>query len=600
MPVRWQKAEEPSRPKLGLALSGGGFRASFFHIGVLAQMAQLGLLGHVEVISTVSGGSILGALYYLYLKRLLEQKPDHAIQDSDYIELLELLEEHFLRAVQRNLRMRTFRNPLKNLKMALESYSRSDRIGELYDEHFYRPVLAPGSRDMIQMRNLKITPPDAPPDFYPRRDNAARSAKVPILLLNATTLNAGHNWRFEASTMGEPEGTTQLRADLDKNLRLARPDGYADITPHQQDIELGLAVAASACVPAIFHPLALSELYPDGERVQLVDGGVHDNQGIQGLLDEGCTCFVISDASKQMSDEPDPETWWLPALTRSQDIFQERLRDEQLLRVLQTCPCSVALMHLRKGLPVDKLWYIDSGMQPAHVPPRENVVQQTCPDFHVDPEVQALLSRIRTDLDSFTEVEAFSLMADAYQMSKKELSDVSCLQELITAAGAPAPPRWRFLQVAPWLADPTEDYKTQLRVAGMTAFKIFRLDWRVSVLTGLVLLGVLVYVYANVIPPVLQIPHISVERQSLLRAAILLVLAVVLAKLLPRLKPLLRLYRLLKRLVNSTGLFLARAVGPAAFGWLVAGIHLLIFDRLFLRHGRIQRLKPPIPKVTRG
>src|SRR5580658_5007428 len=37
--------------KLGLALSGGGFRASFFHIGVLARLAELDLLRYVEVLS---------------------------------------------------------------------------------------------------------------------------------------------------------------------------------------------------------------------------------------------------------------------------------------------------------------------------------------------------------------------------------------------------------------------------------------------------------------------------------------------------------------------------------------------------------------------
>ena len=73
-------------PKLGLALSGGGHRAAFFHIGVLAKLAELGLLRHLEVISTVSGGSIVGALYYLHVKNLLEDKPDEAITDADYIE----------------------------------------------------------------------------------------------------------------------------------------------------------------------------------------------------------------------------------------------------------------------------------------------------------------------------------------------------------------------------------------------------------------------------------------------------------------------------------------------------------------------------------
>ncbi|HVD49595.1 MAG TPA: patatin-like phospholipase family protein, partial [Gaiellaceae bacterium] len=64
--------EDRVHPKLGLALSGGGHRAAFFHIGVLACLAELGLLRLVQVISTVSGGSIVGALYYLHVKNLLE------------------------------------------------------------------------------------------------------------------------------------------------------------------------------------------------------------------------------------------------------------------------------------------------------------------------------------------------------------------------------------------------------------------------------------------------------------------------------------------------------------------------------------------------
>jgi Patatin-like phospholipase len=61
-------------PTLGLALSGGGHRTAFFHIGVLAKLAELGLLRRIEVIVTVSGGSIGGGLFYLHLKDLLEDK----------------------------------------------------------------------------------------------------------------------------------------------------------------------------------------------------------------------------------------------------------------------------------------------------------------------------------------------------------------------------------------------------------------------------------------------------------------------------------------------------------------------------------------------
>jgi predicted acylesterase/phospholipase RssA len=68
--------------KLGLALSGGGFRAALFHIGVVARLADEGLLRQVRVISTVSGGAIVGALYYLHVLRLLESKADNASPTS--------------------------------------------------------------------------------------------------------------------------------------------------------------------------------------------------------------------------------------------------------------------------------------------------------------------------------------------------------------------------------------------------------------------------------------------------------------------------------------------------------------------------------------
>ena len=45
--------EERVQPKLGLALSGGGHRAAFFHVGVLAKLAELGLLRPIQVISTL-------------------------------------------------------------------------------------------------------------------------------------------------------------------------------------------------------------------------------------------------------------------------------------------------------------------------------------------------------------------------------------------------------------------------------------------------------------------------------------------------------------------------------------------------------------------
>src|SRR5665811_1079300 len=114
---------ESQPQKLGLALSGGGFRASYFHIGVLAQMAEQGLLRYVEVISTVSGGSIIGALYYLHVKELLESRPDAAVTNQDYVDLVKKIETDFKKATDTNIRMSTFANFKSNFRFIRPDYS---------------------------------------------------------------------------------------------------------------------------------------------------------------------------------------------------------------------------------------------------------------------------------------------------------------------------------------------------------------------------------------------------------------------------------------------------------------------------------------------
>ena len=54
---------------IGLSLSGGGFRAAAFHLGVLDALERLGLLADVAVLSTESGGSYPGAAFALSAAR---------------------------------------------------------------------------------------------------------------------------------------------------------------------------------------------------------------------------------------------------------------------------------------------------------------------------------------------------------------------------------------------------------------------------------------------------------------------------------------------------------------------------------------------------
>lgn len=438
-----------SNRRLGLALSGGGFRASFYHIGALARMAELGMLRHVESLSTVSGGSIVGAAYYLMLKNLLQSKTDDEITDQDYVDLVQRLELHFLDAVQQNLRMRTFANPWKNLKMSKANYSRSDTIGEIYEKYIYDPLLDVGER-RLTMGDLLITPRGVDGKFHPADQavgNPARRCKVPILILNATSLNSGHNWIFTATSMGEVPPRNLNFRDIDKRDRYRRVR-YDEITTRTPSFKLGNAVAASAGVPGLFPPMAVSGLYKD-RRVQLVDGGVYDNQGVAGLLDPDflCTDFVISDASGQSDATDNPDTDALPVLIASSGVMGGRVREEMVnsLQISHDTE-NFAYFHLTRGLFAHDIEFNNGeDSKQAGSKMKADIVASE-DDFDVTREAQENLAHIRTDLDSFTDVEAGCLQADAYQMSRPRL-----LKMKDYLAAEPLAGNWQFNRYLPAL-----------------------------------------------------------------------------------------------------------------------------------------------------
>lgn len=394
-------------PKLGLALSGGGHRAAFFHIGVLAALAELGLLRKVRVLSTVSGGSCIGALYYLHVKRLLESTPDGDIDDERFRDLVRDVAIEYRDAVAKNLLARAYLNPLKNFKMALPWYSRTVRAGEILERQFYRQAWnGPLERGRIPMRELCIRPggESIDPDT---EENARRNAPVPILLLESTTMNTGHNWRFEAEYMGEPprQSAEEKLTDVDKNVRLARAK-WSELPPKLQDFPLGMAVASSAAFPGGFVPVQIRNLYP-GVVVELTDGGVHDNQGVEGLVDRDCTHVILSDGSGQMPDVDKPGTWVPKVLERVVSIYGDAEREERLLRAF--AEEKWAFFHLQSGLP-NRIR--EPGEAPEDVPGGMSTW-----DFGVKPETQRLIARVRTNLDAFCDLEAWSLAKDGHAIA---------------------------------------------------------------------------------------------------------------------------------------------------------------------------------------
>jgi predicted acylesterase/phospholipase RssA len=564
--------------KVGLGLSGGGFRASLFHIGVLARLAEVDMLRHVEVLSCVSGGSIIGAHYYLEVRKLLQEKADKQITREDYIAIIKRLQDDFLAGVRQNIRTRVAASLKANLKMIVfGNYSRSERVGDLYETEIYSRVADGGNQGLRWLNELAINPRDPPDHFEPKSDNWRRSAKVPILILNATALNTGHNWQFTTSWMGEPPQSGNANSDIDANERFRRMY-YEEAPPEHRRIRLGHAVAASACVPGLFEPLVLAGLYPD-RTVRLVDGGVHDNQGIASLLESNCTVLLISDGSGQTSSQKDPSNSFIGVPLRTSSILMARVREAEFNNLDSRLQASLLrglmFLHLKKDLETLSVPWRNCE-DPDESPSLSALSDLT--SYGILKKIQLLLSGIRTDLDSFSEVEAFALMTSGYRMTEHEYAR--------TIKGFPAPVSepgiWRFLDIERPMKQihgceaSHKELARLLKVGSRSAFKIWTLEpvlRYVAIVLGMVLTCALTWwSVTHWSTPLLTVGVIGT-------AVAVLVGGMIFGK---TTMGIVRYRETLERIVIGLAM--------SSLGWLVAGLHLTVFDRWFLRRGRVERV----------
>ncbi|TRX31778.1 hypothetical protein FNW52_18370 [Flavobacterium sp. ZT3R18] len=568
-------SKQKKQSKVGLGLSGGGFRAALFHIGVLAALADKGKLKDIEVISCVSGGSIIGAFYYLKIKQLFENKADKDIVDGDYIKLVKEIEKEFLEAVQKNIRMRLLTSFSKNIEMWKgDSYSRSNRLGELYEQYFYKPLIAKDlklkNKDSIHMSDLLISPFDDN-QFDFSNDNWKRTNKVPQLILNATSVNTGHNWQFTASWMGEPP--TYISDDFDVKPRLRRmyyenaPDGY-------KKFSLGCAVAASSCVPVLFEPLVLKGLYKNFD-LELIDGGVHDNQGIASILEQECNEIIISDGSAQMPDNAKNTANVVSLFFRVDTILQERLREIQLLdlkaRKYTSIVNKLIIVHLKNGLsqlPIS--WVNCTDVNRSLLYDKEIEDENSLLKYGVMTKIQKGLSEVRTDLDSFNDIEAYALMYSGYQQVMHDHSGSNLKKT-----------NWKFLKVADSCTLPAKEKQlvTQLKVSSFVPFKIIKLskafNYMVSGSVGVLFLYIL---YVLIVKWNSQSPtwHFSLS-YNFIKITFLVFLLLFLSKFIAKV---INIESVIKRKVT---LFFV-----LTFGWLFSQMHICLINPLYNKLGKIK------------
>lgn len=144
----------------GLALSGGGFRATLFHLGSLIRLNEFGCLRKLDVVTSVSGGSIASGVLTARWKSLTWDATGVATNLRETIE-----------APIREFCSHTI-DVSAGLIGALSPFSSiPDEIAEAYDKHLFRGVT---------LQQLPAAEPGKTPRFVFYATNLQTGASVRI------------------------------------------------------------------------------------------------------------------------------------------------------------------------------------------------------------------------------------------------------------------------------------------------------------------------------------------------------------------------------------------------------------------------------------
>ncbi|MBL4874784.1 MAG: patatin-like phospholipase family protein, partial [Rhodobacteraceae bacterium] len=259
------KDEELER--IGIALSGGGSRAIAFHLGCLKTLNAYGLIQKSVIMSCVSGGSVIGALYAVHEGSFeeFEDKVHGLLREG-------LVKPSIKTAFTTNEGIRALVSWLRLIWVIL--WRVVTKIPKWIVGVFLRGVLS--------INNDASLPYDLPMRFASRTTLIERTLDR-IYFKGATLKDVEKNKvKFVASA-------TELRTGSAFYFSAFESGCWRFGKVNPDNILLAKAVAASAAYP-LFLP-AMDETFAfnksDGsersDRVTLTDGGVYDNLGLSHL-----------------------------------------------------------------------------------------------------------------------------------------------------------------------------------------------------------------------------------------------------------------------------------------------------------------------------
>ena len=354
--------------RIGLALSGGGIRATIFHLGALARLARQSLLEDIVFLSTVSGGSLSVALVWACSGNTWPSS-DAFLQHT----------------TQKARRLLTARSLDRAYLWRMFSAPWTLRHGRAV-------ALAEALQDCWSVVGLLSDLPDNP-----------------RWIINATCYETGKNWRFMKKRMGD------------------YVTGYV-ASPR---LPIAQAVAASSAVPGLVGSLKIDtgrfEWFaydqaraprphtPRFRTLALWDGGVYDNLGVEALFKttgayrDGFDFLIVSDAAAPL----DSETRTLRAPLRLLDVATDQVRSLRARAVVS---------HLQRN--ADTGVYLKIGNTEKRIYREANcpaMAERVTSDSLGASEVREAAA-ISTTLRRFTQREYDLLFAHGHQVADATLS----------------------------------------------------------------------------------------------------------------------------------------------------------------------------------
>ena len=341
--------------RLGLALSGGGFRATLYHLGLVRFLRDAGALEAVEEIASVSGGSILAAHLVLNWDRYNGNDEQFAAAAAELVKFVQFdVRNHIVRRLP-------FQLPARAL-VRLAGRSNRNFTPNALLERYYQKFLY-GDSCLFEL------------------------PKQPSLHLLATSVSNGALSVFNR-----------------KGLFIQQRGGGGTTFDHVPGSKVSIprVVGASSAFPGFFPPVEITAAdlgVPEGQfpTAYFTDGGVYDNLGLRAFswlsaekpeLDH----ILVSDAGKPFQILSDAALGVIGQSLRASDILWDRV--SQLER---------ENFRTREGF--------------VFMPITHSVSHEEDPAA-VHPVIQAELQSIRTDLDSFSADEINTLSQHGYEVAR--------------------------------------------------------------------------------------------------------------------------------------------------------------------------------------